>query len=569
MHRWIWQGLAVLFVLTLTSANRPLVAAPLDLCQPAATENWATVGNWSCGHTPTRTDAVTIPLGVTLTVNADSEVGDLTLATPGTRLALADATSLSVYGTLVTTGTTTSATITGNGWVRLVGGARPLFAPNWGAGSTGLRLAIALDSSAVGASAQAIKGGEILISSGAFNTSADIRPDNGADNSGRLDIATGATLITAGNIERTGTAGAQAAAVTISGTLESSGARISANTITVTSGGLLRVKRTTGLVIAGALTYAAGSTLEYTGSGAQATGGELTTSVAALTVANAAGVTLDKSTTVNGALALSGGPLATGNYTLTLGNDAPCTGDYEVTGAVQRLNPALATGYCFGHPNTALTFSGGTPPSSAAITVKGGTPPFAGAVARQYTISAPGFAGAASLRLHYLDGELNGATEANLHLWRLDGSRWRLMGRSAIDTAQNYVELTGVTTFSDWAIAEDGEPTAVTVVDFGGEVQPDGVHLRWETADETLHAGFHVLRSASPYTHGVRITRELIPSQTAGGIGGGVYTFVDAEPSAAATRFYWLEDVELTGATARHGPLVVTQTLVWLPVVMR
>jgi hypothetical protein len=560
--------MAVLFLLTWASASQPLAAAPLDICQPAATENWATVGNWSCGHTPTRTDAVTIPLGVTLTVSADSEVGDLTLATPGTRLSLADSTSLSVYGTLVTTGTTTSATITGSGWVRLAGASRTLFAPNWGAGSTGLRLEIALDSGATGASAQAIKGGEVLISSGAFNTTADLRPDHGADNTGRLDIAAGATLITAGNIERTGTAGAQAAAVTISGTLESSGARISANTITVTSGGLLRVKRTAGLAIAGAISYAAGSTLEYAGSAAQTTAGELTTTVAALTIANAAGVTLDKSTTVNGPLALSGGALATGVYSLTLGEAATCTGGYEMTGAVQRVSPALATDYCFGHPDTKLTFTSGAPPTSAALKLTRGTPPFAGAVMRQVTILAPGFTGAATVRLHYLDSELNGATEANLRLWRLDGSRWRLMGRSAIDTANNYVELTGVTAFSDWAIAEAGEPTAVTVVDFGGEVQPDGVHLRWETADETLNAGFHILRSMSPYAPGVRITPVLIPSQAAGGIGGGAYTFIDAEPSTAATRFYWLEDVELTGATARHGPLVVEQSLLWLPLVM-
>jgi len=556
-------------VLTLASASHPLIAAPQDACQPAATENWATVGNWSCGHTPTRTDAVTIPLGVTLTVSADSEVGDLTLATTGTRLVLNDATTLDVHGSLATTSTLTTATIAGNGRLRVVGGARTLFAPNWGAGSTGLWLEIALDGGAVGTSAQAIKGSEILISSGTYNTTADVRPDDGADNSGRLDIAADATLITSGNIERTGTAGTQAAAVAISGTLESSGTRISANTITVASGGLLRVKRTTGLTIAGTLNYATGSTLEYAGSGAQTTGGELPTTVAALTVANAAGVTLDKSTTVNGALALSGGALATSVYTLTLGDAATCTGDNEVTGAMQRLSPALATGYCFGHPNTALTFTSGTPPTSAALRLTRGTPPFAGAVTRQYTISAPGFAGAATVRLHYLDSELNGATEANLHLWRLDGSQWRLMGRSAIDTTNNYVELTGVTAFSDWAIAEDGEPTAVTVVDFSAAPQPDGVHLHWETAEETLNAGFHILRSTSPYARGVRITHDLIPSQTAGGIGGAHYTFIDADTTPAATRFYWLEDVDLTGATARHGPLLVTQTVVWLPVVAK
>jgi hypothetical protein len=566
MKTRLWRRLILLGALMLVGAGR-LDAAPLDACQPAVTENWATVGNWSCGHVPTNADAVRIPLSVTLTVGADSDVGDLTLETTGTRLSLGAGTTLNVYGTLVTTGTTTSSNIIGSGRVRLVGASRTLFAPNWGAGSTGLRLEIALDNDAVGASGQAIKGGEILIGSGTYNTTADVRPDNGGEGSGRLDIAAGATLITTGNIERTGTAGSQAASVIVSGTLESSGARISANAITLADGGRLRVKRNIGLTIAGAINYVTGSTLEYAGSTAQTTGGELTTNVANLTVANVAGVTLARNTTVDGQLALNSGGLATGSYTLTLGSVATCSGDYEVTGVVQRLAPALATGYCFGHANTALTFTSGATPTEVAVRLSRGTPPFAGAVARQYTLSAPGFAGVATVRLHYLDSELNGATEANLRLWRLDGSQWRLMGRSAIDTTNNYVELTGVTAFSDWAIAEDGEPTAVTVVDFGAELQPDGVHLAWETANETLNAGFHILRSESPYAHGVRITPALIPSQAAGGIGGARYTFIDTTPSSAATRFYWLEDVELTGATARHGPVVMAQRLVWLPLV--
>lgn len=567
MNTRLRRRLILFGIVLLLSAGR-LDAAPLDACQPAVTENWATASNWSCGHTPTSADSVTIPLGVTLSLNADGAVGDLTLATPGTRLALDAGVALNVYGTLVTTNTTTSATISGAGRVRMVGASRTLFAPNWGAGSSGLRLEIALDNGAVGLSTQAIKGGEILISSGSYSTTADVRPDNGAANTGRLDVAAGATLITAGNIERTATNGTQAASVHISGTLESSGAYISANTITIASGGLLRVKRDSGLNIAGAIHYETGSTLEYAGSTAQTTGGELTTTVANLTVANLAGVTLDKSTTVNGQLALNSGDLATHSYTVTLGSAATCSGDFEVTGVMRRLSPQLATGYCFGHANTVLTFTTGTPPTDVVVTLSRGAPPFAGAVMRQYTIHAPGFSGAATVRLHYRDSELNGASEANLQLWRFDGSRWRLMGRSAIDTTNNYVELTGVTAFSDWAIAEDGEPTAVTVVDFSAGLQPDGVHLAWETADETLNAGFHILRSESAYAHGVRITATLIPSQTAGGVGGARYAFVDATPSAAAVRYYWLEDVDLTGATARHGPVVVTQKLLWLPLVM-
>jgi hypothetical protein len=151
-------------------------------------------------------------------------------------------------------------------------------------------------------------------------------------------------------------------------------------------------------------------------------------------------------------------------------------------------------------PNTALTFASGAPPTELHCQAEPGDAALCRRSGAASIRSAhPVLRGVATVRLHYLDSELNGATEANLRLWRLDGSRWRLMGRSAIDTTNNYVELTGVTAFSDWAIAEDGEPTAVTVVDFGAELQrSDGVHLAWETADETLNAGFHILRSESP-----------------------------------------------------------------------
>ncbi|MBE2236974.1 MAG: hypothetical protein IAE81_04235 [Caldilineaceae bacterium] len=567
MNAWIWRGLIVILSLGLVGTSQPLKAAPLDACQAAVSADWATATNWSCGHAPTSVDAVMVPAGVTLAVNADSDVGDLTLAAGGTRISFNNGAMLNIHGTLATTATATSSLITGNGRVRMVGGSRQLFAPNWSAGTSGLRLEIALDSGAVGVSAQGVKGGEILISSGAFSTTNAVRPDNGASNTGSLHIAAGTALMTAGEIERTGASGEQAASIVVSGTLETSGSRLSANNITIGAGGLLRVKRAAGLTIAGAISYREGSTLEYAGSVAQTTGGELTTTAAALRVANASGVTLNKSTTVNGELALSSGALTTGAYTLTLGELATCTGGYEVIGTVQRLGPALATTACFGHPHTSLTFTSGAPPVSAAIQLSRGTPPFAGAVARQYTVSAPGFTGAATIRLHYLDSELNGATEANLHLWRFDGSRWRLMGRSAIDADNNYIELAGVTAFSDWAIAEKGEPTAVTVVDFQAERHVDGVHLRWETADETLNAGFHVLRSESHEVHGARITTEMIPSQTAGSVGGALYHYIDATPMMATKRFYWLEDVELTGATARHGPVVVQQTLVWLPLV--
>ena len=66
------------------------------------------------------------------------------------------------------------------------------------------------------------------------------------------------------------------------------------------------------------------------------------------------------------------------------------------------------------------------------------------------------------MRLHYLDSELNGNTESGLVLWRYNGATWQNAGQSAMDTTNNWVEQSGVTAFSPWALAS-GAPTAVTL----------------------------------------------------------------------------------------------------------
>ena len=80
MNAWVWRGLVVILSLGLVGTSQPLKAAPLDVCQAMASADWATATNWSCGHAPTSIDAAMLPAGVTLAVNTDSEVGDLTLA---------------------------------------------------------------------------------------------------------------------------------------------------------------------------------------------------------------------------------------------------------------------------------------------------------------------------------------------------------------------------------------------------------------------------------------------------------------------------------------------------------
>src|SRR4029079_4838799 len=93
-----------------------------------------------------------------------------------------------------------------------------------------------------------------------------------------------------------------------------------------------------------------------------------------------------------------------------------------------------------------------------------GPPPFPGAVARTYTITPNGGSGfSATVRLHYLDSELNGNTENQLGLFRL-GAAWVRLGRTgAVDTVNNWAELCGVTHVSAWTLSSTRNNSITTI----------------------------------------------------------------------------------------------------------
>jgi hypothetical protein len=220
------------------------------------------------------------------------------------------------------------------------------------------------------------------------------------------------------------------------------------------------------LQLSGPRTFDPAANYTFNGAAAQITGAGFPSVVNNLTLSNPAGVTLSSPLTLNGALALASGNLSSASFALTLGASATCSGGYDVLGTTQRTHPiATGTAYCLGNPNTQVTVAGGsTVPSSLSSKLTTGTAPFTGAAQRRYTLTAPGFSGSATLRLHYQDAELTGLTESNLDLYRHNPVTlyWNHLGRTgAVDTANNWAELTGVTAFSDWTMGDQG----VTAVD--------------------------------------------------------------------------------------------------------
>lgn len=191
--------------------------------------------------------------------------------------------------------------------------------------------------------------------------------------------------------------------------------------------------------------------------------------------------TLQSDVTYNGGNLFVAGRVNTGPFTLSL----PCTvlwsGAGEVVGNLRRTNLAACPGVpiAFGNPHTTIQFTSGTAPSEISVQVLSGAPAgFPTAALRTYLITPTGGSGyTATLRLHYLDSELNGNNESTLQLWRNDGSSWTPQGVTNRDTVQNWVEYSGVTQFSPWTISGPIGPTAALVSVSGRVITSNGIGI--------------------------------------------------------------------------------------------
>ena len=99
-------------------------------------------------------------------------------------------------------------------------------------------------------------------------------------------------------------------------------------------------------------------------------------------------------------------------------------------------------------------------------------------------------------------------------------------------------------------------PLAVTLASFDAQAIIDRILLSWETVSEVNNAGFNLYRSASPAAPDELLA--FVPSQAPGSTQGASYSYDDTAVSAGQTWYYWLEDVDLSGATSLHGPVSAT-----------
>jgi hypothetical protein len=265
----------------------------------------------------------------------------------------------------------------------------------------------------------------------------------------------------------------------------SGAAALSIDNLTVSQGSL-SVGMTGAFNLKGNVSVASGATLNFNSASAAA----ITLSGSAQqTISNAGTLTfgpneslsvssngaklLSNATFGGAALALNGDIDTNGNI-LTLGNSATTTGSGDVVGNVQRTAFVAGTTYSFGNPNVAINFASATTlPTDVTVTL-GKTRPagFTYSITRTYSIVQTGGVGfLAVLRLHYLDSELNlanGATEANLHLFKNISGTWIDQGKSGNDATANWVEQSGIDSFSEWTLSGNSTTTAITLTTFSG-----------------------------------------------------------------------------------------------------
>lgn len=101
-------------------------------------------------------------------------------------------------------------------------------------------------------------------------------------------------------------------------------------------------------------------------------------------------------------------------------------------------------------------------------------------------------------------------------------------------------------------------PTAVTLVSFTAMPQTIALVLRWTTISEINTLGFNLYRATSRTGMQTKLNANLIPAQVLGGPVGAMYEYTDRSIIVGTTYYYWLEEVSVSGAPTRYGPITGT-----------
>lgn len=154
----------------------------------------------------------------------------------------------------------------------------------------------------------------------------------------------------------------------------------------------------------------------------------------------------------------------------------------------------------------------------------------------------------ATLRINYLDAELNNQSEADLNLWKTeDNINWTVQGYSNRNAASNYVEKQNINSFSSWTLSSDLTSLPVHQLALWGIWKNDKASLSWTTQSEFNNNRFEIERKYSNENSFTKIGS--VNSRHAGGTSSSVaaYSYNDAAMANLGTISYRLKQVDNDG----------------------
>ena len=205
---------------------------------------------------------------------------------------------------------------------------------------------------------------------------------------------------------------------------------------------------------------------------------------------------LSANTTVSGTLTLTSGNITTNNYSLYLSNTANVvqTGGYVIGNLKKNFSSIgskiFESGTTSGYSPVTMNVTAG----SGDITVKSieGHHPYAwgsNTLGRYWNITAAGVT--ADLTFNYLSGDVVGDESAYVS-GQWDGASWNFPSGSSVNSTLHQVGVTGITSFSDWALGEPA-PFPVQLISFSAvRIHDYDVQLKWVTSNQINNLGWNV-----------------------------------------------------------------------------
>jgi archaellum component FlaG (FlaF/FlaG flagellin family) len=161
----------------------------------------------------------------------------------------------------------------------------------------------------------------------------------------------------------------------------------------------------------------------------------------------------------------------------------------------------------------------------------------------------------ATLQFHYFDGELNSLDENSVMLWKsMNNATWTNEGVSSRNTITNFVEKTGISSFSRLTLSSLNNPLPVLFTLFNGKCEGNGILISWRTAQEMNSSHFNVERSNDGNNWAAITTLAAAGSSTM----EKSYSFTDNNPGSQ--NYYRIAQYDIDGKIQYTGTLKMSCT---------